>query len=128
MKCNICGKEITGFGNNPDPICGVNDTEARCCDACNNMVITARLIQTKQYNIDTKMSDEELTKFLEDKLIVIFYSNTSDEPTSWIVNNGKFLTGKKIEGGQVVKKKVAGYWGNFLVDLENDSYAIIDEI
>ena len=72
-------------------------------------------------------SDEELTEFLEDKYIVIFYSNTSNAPTECIANNGKFLTGEKIEGGKVVKKKVMGSWGNFLLDLEKDNYAVIDK-
>jgi hypothetical protein len=46
--CCICGKEHTGFGNNPWPVknsegkdFGPND---RCCDECNrNIVIVERL-------------------------------------------------------------------------------------
>ena len=38
--CCICGKEFTGFGNNPDPVC----KEGRCCDECNaTVVVTTRL-------------------------------------------------------------------------------------
>lgn len=33
--CCICGKEFTGFGNNPDPVC----KEGRCCDECNSTVV-----------------------------------------------------------------------------------------
>lgn len=45
MKCNLCGKEIVGFGNNPYPLCNDDDFESRCCDDCNNnYVIGARII------------------------------------------------------------------------------------
>lgn len=38
--CCICGKEFTGWGNNPDPI----KKSGRCCDACNaEVVIPVRL-------------------------------------------------------------------------------------
>lgn len=41
-KCCICGKPLTGYGNNPWP---VRDA-GKCCDFCNlNRVIPARLIQ-----------------------------------------------------------------------------------
>lgn len=41
-KCCICGKEFTGWGNNPWPI--VDEEDARCCDNCNMMyVVPARL-------------------------------------------------------------------------------------
>lgn len=41
--CCLCGKEVTGaWGNNPWPLS--NDSDERCCDACNaNKVIPARL-------------------------------------------------------------------------------------
>ena len=37
--CCICGKKFTGWGNNPYPI----KNEGRCCDACNNKVVAARI-------------------------------------------------------------------------------------
>lgn len=38
--CCICGKEFSGYGNNPDPV----KKQGRCCDECNNKkVIPARL-------------------------------------------------------------------------------------
>ena len=42
--CCICGKEFTGWGNDPWP---VNTSEtARCCDMCNSLhVVPARLEQ-----------------------------------------------------------------------------------
>lgn len=31
IKCCICSKEITGYGNDPYPV----KEEGRCCDYCN---------------------------------------------------------------------------------------------
>lgn len=43
-KCCICGCNFTGWGNNPYPV--VENPDARCCDACNDMkVIPARIQQ-----------------------------------------------------------------------------------
>lgn len=40
MKCCICGIEIKGYGNNPEPV----RHDGECCDSCNGMyVIPARL-------------------------------------------------------------------------------------
>ena len=41
VKCCLCGKEITGYGHNAQPVkCGV------CCDSCNeNIVIPNRVLQ-----------------------------------------------------------------------------------
>lgn len=39
MKCVLCGKEIKGAGNNAEPL-----AEGKCCDACNNQVILARIV------------------------------------------------------------------------------------
>lgn len=50
MKCIICGKEIVGHGNNPDPITdewgNLFDPKERCCDECNDKYVVAiRLAQ-----------------------------------------------------------------------------------
>ena len=38
--CCICGKEFTGFGNNPWPV----KEEGECCDDCNHdKVVPARI-------------------------------------------------------------------------------------
>lgn len=38
--CCICGKDFTGYGNNPDPV----KTDGKCCDECNlTVVIPARM-------------------------------------------------------------------------------------
>ena len=42
--CCLCGQEIDGYGNNPEPI-STNEDD-RCCDSCNlEKVIPARLEQ-----------------------------------------------------------------------------------
>jgi hypothetical protein len=43
FKCCLCGKLSEGFGNNPDPLPSLNDSD-ECCDECNGTkVIPARL-------------------------------------------------------------------------------------
>lgn len=61
MRCNLCGCEIIGWGNNPDPL-SLSD-EDRCCDSCNakyilparlyllNHKLTAKMLKTCIYNI-----------------------------------------------------------------------------
>lgn len=45
MKCCICGAEIVGYGNNPDPV----KKEGQCCDACDwQYVIPARIKQMRK--------------------------------------------------------------------------------
>lgn len=50
--CCICGKEFEEWGNNPDPL---GDVEESCCDGCNWLVITARMMvvhwQQKGFNV-----------------------------------------------------------------------------
>ena len=44
QKCCICGKEFTGWGNDPWPV--MMDEDARCCDECDmSIVLSARLAQ-----------------------------------------------------------------------------------
>lgn len=38
VKCALCGAEIKGHGNNPDPLA----TEGVCCDECNVKVLAER--------------------------------------------------------------------------------------
>lgn len=45
-KCCFCGKEISGYGNNPWPL--VKDEGARCCDSCNDKVLEARFKELKK--------------------------------------------------------------------------------
>lgn len=54
MKCNLCGKEIKGFGNNPDPLTEHDDD--RCCDECNDKYVMPMRI----YMLEHKMERGEL--------------------------------------------------------------------
>ena len=40
-RCVLCGRPITGWGNNPYPLA----EDGECCDRCNGLVIQARLIR-----------------------------------------------------------------------------------
>lgn len=40
-KCDLCGEQYVGYGNNAQPL-----SDGRCCDKCNNDVIMARLKRT----------------------------------------------------------------------------------
>ena len=33
LFCNLCGSEIVGYGNNPEPLS--SHPSERCCDLCN---------------------------------------------------------------------------------------------
>ena len=114
MKCCICGEEFEGYGNNPYPLCDENDLESRCCNECDSLVITARIMQMKLKGGDIKQGD----------LVVIFHSKNSDEPINTLLNSGKFLTGYAEESDQ--QGNWIGTWGNFVLD-KNDSYKIGDK-
>lgn len=46
MKCVICGKSISGFGNDPWPI----KMEGECCKECNmDVVLPARILMLKKH-------------------------------------------------------------------------------
>ena len=42
-KCVLCKKEFEGYGNNAEPI-----KKGKCCDACNEIVIMARIVNLKK--------------------------------------------------------------------------------
>lgn len=65
FKCCICGEEFTGFGNNPWPLCERNDFDSRCCNECNELVITARI---KLLNVPPKHYEEERKKLINELL------------------------------------------------------------
>lgn len=50
--CNLCGREFTGFGNNPDPL----RIKGQVCDECNAYVIIPTRLLILQYtnNIGAK--------------------------------------------------------------------------
>ena len=48
FTCCLCGKEETGWGNNPAP---VSNADARCCDRCNaTLVIPTRMLVVSYAN------------------------------------------------------------------------------
>lgn len=118
MKCSICGKTFDGYGNNPYPICDKDDFESRCCDSCNaTHVIQARMAIASRQHLDKKVRVNDL--------LVIFYSKNSESPIEVLRENGRFLAGKVTEI-DTEKNTAYGEWGNFGVDLANDSYIIYD--
>jgi len=45
-KCAICGGDVTGFGNNPEPFPG-----EKCCDDCNDrFVVPTRMCLGRGYS------------------------------------------------------------------------------
>jgi hypothetical protein len=59
-KCSICGKVIIGFGNNPYPLCHIEDYKSRCCNDCDKIVLSARMLMAFK-----KMNREQVQmKFL----------------------------------------------------------------
>lgn len=55
FKCDICGKEVEGYWNNPAPLEG-----KQCCDNCNKQyVIPARM---KQINVNKQINDDAAGK------------------------------------------------------------------
>lgn len=57
--CCICGREIDGYGNNPEPYKSAENGE-RCCDPCNvKFVIPARLAQMYAAKNNKEGKDEE---------------------------------------------------------------------
>lgn len=115
MKCCICEKTIKGYGNNPDPICSIDDNESRCCDLCNEFVIKARLLKINSADSEPKVGDT----------LVIFWSKNSTKPTEFIKNNGKFIAGEvtEIKENNIVKEYI-GTWGNYTI-LNTDSFSIV---
>lgn len=114
MKCIICGNEISGYGNNPHPLCHRSST-ARCCDDCNNLVLMARLSQFREDSAD---------EISVERKVAILYSTNSDKPTEYLTEQGKILYGivKDIKGN-----KAYGTWGNFELNLEEDNYYVTRE-
>ena len=113
-RCIICGTPVGNYGNNPYPLCDINDTEHKCCDLCNiQFVIPARLIYT----------DEE--PVVNDG-IIIFNSKNSEEPLESMRQREKYLRGT-IESVEVDPynrnhKIFRGTWGSFGVDNWTDQY------
>lgn len=58
-KCCICGKEFTGFGNNPEPV----KHDGECCNECNmQYVIPERIAALAESLHENKEVQKELQK------------------------------------------------------------------
>ena len=129
MRCCICGQDFSGYGNNPYPLCHKDDYESRCCNDCDMIVINARRLQMSAINEDwSTLSPDMLKEKLNHKTIVIFYSKDSNQPIDTYMNFGKFLAGNiSNEEDSIKNKKIKGTWGNFQLDIEEDSYCVLDD-
>lgn len=118
MKCCICGNEIEGYGNNPYPVCDKEDQTSRCCDDCNNLVIIARIVQSKY-------PENDKSKVVVGTNLALLYSTKSKNPVTNLLHYGKVLAGTVTSVSK--NNTVTGDWGNFPVDLNNDNYCIIED-
>lgn len=41
IRCCICGRKFTGYGNNPAPV----RKRGRCCDDCNYLIVIPKRIE-----------------------------------------------------------------------------------
>lgn len=119
MRCCICGKEIDGFGNNPYPLCGKEDTDSRCCDECNSVyVINARLAASRFVSRQPKLNDT----------VVIFYAKDSDLPIKTLIDNNRYLAGIAYDTDEPIPEGCyKGSWGSFLLNDKTDTYMIYEE-
>ncbi len=46
--CVLCGSKFTGYGHNPEPLA----ESGRCCDSCNDDVVTQRIKDMIAYDIE----------------------------------------------------------------------------
>ena len=53
-NCNLCGREFTGFGNNPNPL----KIKGQVCDECNAYVIIPTRLLILQYTNNIKTRKE----------------------------------------------------------------------
>lgn len=108
-KCNLCGQEIQGWGNNPWPLCDIDDYNSVCCDGCNSTkVIAARLLQTKSKEGTPKVGDE----------IAIFWLYDEPRAHEYVLRKGKIESIDDI--GQL-----HGTWGGLAINPEVDSFCIL---
>jgi hypothetical protein len=63
--CCLCEKQFTNWGHNPYPLCPEDDTDARCCDGCNDQVIYARLVRNyKTEYLKKRLADAKAVRRL----------------------------------------------------------------
>lgn len=57
MNCVLCGDEIVGFGNNPEPVASFE--EGKCCNRCNNTVVIPARIGRLQMNLPMRDTEDD---------------------------------------------------------------------
>lgn len=115
MRCCICETKMYSGGiHNPFPICAKNDDISKCCSACNEIAIRARMISIR-------MKEKPIEQLIPGDELVIFYANKSDEPLLSINRDSKFITGS-VEHTQLVNGKFVafGSWGNYNLTNEDN--------
>lgn len=62
--CCLCGCEIRGYGNNPEPL----TDNGRCCDFCNSNVTKFRMLVTPENlrAMHPDYNDKKIKKLYED--------------------------------------------------------------
>ena len=109
MCCNICGKKIDGYGNNPYPIMQ-SDTD-RCCNDCNSTyVIPARLAQRWGKRGPAEVGDK----------VIIFALKGESNVTDYLFKSG--VIESIDDAGQL-----HGTWGGLAVIPEEDEFIIIGD-
>ena len=115
MRCNICGEEIKGWGNNPWPICSKDDLESQCCDNCNREYVIESRIWAMRYDMNDLKTD-----FKVGDKIMIFWLHDCPNLMNYVLHVGEI---KNItEDG-----KFSGTWRNALVDPEKDNFIYIND-
>lgn len=72
QECVICGREFSGYGNNPWPVM----QSGKCCDECNfDVVLPARMAGNTR-KVKTKDSLKDLNALIEsEKEAITLYTN-----------------------------------------------------
>lgn len=112
MICYLCGKKLKkDEGNNPYPLCAVDDYTSECCNECNaEKVITARLLKSRygEYPLkDAKVGD----------LLIILWLCDDQDINEHALEKGIITN--------VENNKIYGTWGNFCINSDYDSCIII---
>ena len=44
-NCSLCKQKQTGWGNNPYPLCDVEDNKSICCYVCNKLLVIPKRLE-----------------------------------------------------------------------------------
>ena len=90
QRCCICGEKFEGFGNNPFPV----KTEGVCCNDCNNLVVSARIMGIKDNEEYKQTITDSLCFYITEKLKQEIYAANEK---SGVVGVRKVLKKYKLE-------------------------------